>query len=109
MQKQHFWQTSLGQRIMTALILVPLVLYGIFYLSNDVFSCIIGLIMLMGAWEWAAFFGWESRVKRSSFVAMVAGSIVLVAQLSAYVIYIFSVIWWFIALLAVMGYPNNTM
>lgn len=63
--------------------------------------------MLMGAWEWAAFFGWESRVKRSSFVAMVAGSIVLVAQLSAYVIYIFSVIWWFIALLAVMGYPNN--
>ena len=107
MQKQHFWQTSLGQRIMTALILVPLVLYGIFYLSNDVFSCIIGLIMLMGAWEWAAFFGWESRVKRSSFVAMVAGSIVLVAQLSAYVIYIFSVIWWFIALLAVMGYPNN--
>ena len=107
MQKQHFWQTSLGQRIMTALILVPLVLYGIFYLSNDVFSCIIGLIMLMGAWGWAAFFGWESRVKRSSFVAMVAGSIVLVAQLSAYVIYIFSVIWWFIALLAVMGYPNN--
>jgi len=103
----QFWKTSLGQRLMTAIVLVPLVLYGIFYLSNTTFSCIIALIMLVGAWEWANFFGWSSQIKRCSFVAIVGLTLLVVAQLSAYVVYVFGVLWWLVAFLAIVGYPGN--
>lgn len=106
MQTQ-FWKSSLGQRVMTAIILVPLVLYGIFYLSNEVFSIIIALIMLLGAWEWSAFFGWTTTTLRASFVAVVALSLCFIAQLSAYVVYIFAVVWWLMALFVIIGYPEN--
>lgn len=106
MQPQ-FWKTSLGQRLATAAVLVPLVLYGIFYLSNEVFSIIIAIIMLLGAWEWAAFAGWHANRQRFFYVAGVAASLGLIAQLSAYVVYVFALLWWFVAFLAVVGYPHN--
>lgn len=104
---QAFWKTSLGQRLMTAAVLVPLVLYGIFYLSTSVFSAVIAILVLLGAWEWSAFLGWVSASQRAIFATIVGVSLVVIAQLSTYVVYIFAVIWWFLALLAVMGYPEN--
>ncbi len=105
--QERFWKTSLGQRLMTAMILVPLVLYGIFYLSNETFSVIIAIIMFFGAWEWSAFFGWTQKRSRIIFVGCVAVSLCLIAQLSAYIVYIFAVIWWLVALFTIIGYPEN--
>ncbi|KOO11182.1 hypothetical protein AKJ18_30420 [Vibrio xuii] len=50
------------QRIITALILAPLVILGIFELSLPMFTVAIAAIMLIGYWEWTQFVESKSRV-----------------------------------------------
>ena len=43
----------LKARLISAAILVPLVVYGVLFLPTAVFSIIVGLVFLLGAWEWS--------------------------------------------------------
>ncbi|MDH5694355.1 MAG: phosphatidate cytidylyltransferase [Gammaproteobacteria bacterium] len=70
----------LKHRILTALILIPLVVAGIFKLSNPVFSAILSVFVLLGAWEWAALIGWKQPVQRIAYAAVVAAILVYFAQ-----------------------------
>jgi phosphatidate cytidylyltransferase len=56
------------QRIITALILVPLVVLAAFQLPSEYFSLLIGLITLLAAWEWTNLIGINSPVKRGLFL-----------------------------------------
>ncbi|PPK69331.1 phosphatidate cytidylyltransferase [Methylobacter tundripaludum] len=56
------------QRIITALILVPLVVLAVFQLPSEYFSLLIGLITLLAAWEWANLIGINSPLKRGLFL-----------------------------------------
>lgn len=56
------------QRIITALILVPLVVLAVFQLPSEYFSLLIGLITLLAAWEWTNLIGIHSPVKRGLFL-----------------------------------------
>lgn len=58
----------LKQRILTALILIPLVIAGIVYLPTSVIAIILGLLMLQGAWEWSRMAGLQSRPERFVYV-----------------------------------------
>jgi len=102
-----FFRTSLGQRILTAAALIPIVLIGIFYVPNLLFSLIIGLIMLLGAWEWSVFLGLKAKKHKLLYMLAVFVSICLIAQLSASTVYLFAGLWWLVAFFAVCGYPKN--
>jgi len=56
------------QRIITALILVPLVVLAVFQLPSEYFSLLIGLITLLAAWEWTNLIGINSLFKRGLFL-----------------------------------------
>lgn len=56
------------QRIITALILVPLVVLAVFQLPSEYFSLLIGVITLLAAWEWTNLIGIHSPVKRGLFL-----------------------------------------
>ncbi len=56
------------QRIITALILVPLIVLAVFQLPAEYFSLLIGLITLLAAWEWVNLVGINSPVKRGLFL-----------------------------------------
>ena len=56
------------QRIITALILVPLVVLAVFQLPPEYFSLLIGLITLLAAWEWTNLIGINSPFKRGLFL-----------------------------------------
>ncbi|MGR9012496.1 MAG: phosphatidate cytidylyltransferase [Gammaproteobacteria bacterium] len=56
------------QRIITALILVPLVVLAVFQLPSEYFSLLVGLITLLAAWEWANLVGLNSLCKRGLFL-----------------------------------------
>lgn len=56
------------QRIITALILVPLVVLAVFQLPSEYFSLLIGLITLVAAWEWTNLIGINSLIKRGLFL-----------------------------------------
>lgn len=56
------------QRIITALILVPLVVLAVFQLPLEYFSLLMGLITLLAAWEWTRLVGIDSPLKRGLFL-----------------------------------------
>jgi phosphatidate cytidylyltransferase len=58
----------LRQRIITALTLVPLFVLALFQLPSEYFSLLIGLIALLGAWEWMNLVGIDSSIKRGFFL-----------------------------------------
>ncbi|MDP2097970.1 MAG: phosphatidate cytidylyltransferase [Methylobacter sp.] len=56
------------QRIITALILVPLVVLAVFQLPLEYFSLLMGLITLLAGWEWTRLVGIDSPLKRGLFL-----------------------------------------
>jgi len=61
----------LKQRIITALVLLPLVLGAIFGLSNHWFALAMAVPVLIGAYEWANLMGIEELEKRAPYVAFI--------------------------------------
>lgn len=55
------------QRIITATLLATLIALAIFLLPADIFSIVLGVITLIGAWEWLNLIGVESKLKRGQF------------------------------------------
>lgn len=64
--------SKLQQRILTALLLVPLPVAGVLLLPTPYLALCLGLILLFGAWEWAALAGIDGRVQRLAYVSSVA-------------------------------------
>ena len=62
----------LKQRIITALILLPIALCGFFLLEGAGFALFIGLVVTLGAWEWARLAGFEAQPARVAYAALVA-------------------------------------
>lgn len=54
----------LRKRVITALILAPLAALAVFELKPEWFSLVLGVLMLLAAWEWAALTGINSPSKR---------------------------------------------
>ncbi len=58
------------QRIITALILIPLVVMAVFMLPLQYFALFIGLIVLLAGWEWTNLIGMEKIYSRLFFLLM---------------------------------------
>ena len=120
----------LKQRFLTAILLVPLVLAGLFFLPLGWFSLMSAVIVLMGAWEWGAFVAAQDgkpraksgeRVIRIVYTASVG---LLMATLAVMVpsidvwhvnrlhplveaILLIGFLWWLIALAMIFAYPKG--
>ena len=63
----------LKERIITALILLPIVLWCVFGAGDSsAFKALAGALVLVGAWEWTALMKVEILPGRVAFVALVA-------------------------------------
>jgi len=62
----------LWQRILTALVLVPLVVAGILYLETRVFAALLGVVMLLGAREMARLANLQSTQAQAGYVVVLA-------------------------------------
>jgi phosphatidate cytidylyltransferase len=65
----------LKQRILTALVLAPIMIGGIFYLPLAQFKLFIGVIVALGAWEWANLSGLKLQMGRVAYAGLVGGLI----------------------------------
>ena len=111
----------LKQRLITALVLIPLALYAVFMLPFEWFAGAVVVLMAAGAWEWAPFMGATKTVQRLAYVVLIvvllSTSMVLVpldviwqqGELHP----LFSTIimigcgWWVLATLLVINYPRS--
>ena len=62
----------LKQRLLTAAVLLPLVIGAIFTLTPAVFALLTAVVILLGAWEWAALMGGRKRSVRTVYVVIMA-------------------------------------
>ena len=69
----------LKTRILTALILAPIAVIGIFFLPPLGFAVFTGVAITLGAWEWANMAGYTSGPARAGYGALVALILVAVA------------------------------
>ncbi|WP_283787231.1 CDP-archaeol synthase [Bermanella sp. WJH001] len=99
----------LKQRILTALVLAPIMIGGIFYLPLAQFKLFIGVIVALGAWEWANLSGLKLQVGRIAYAGLVAGLICAVEFSSLVqevdILYI-ALGWWITAFVFVSLHPK---
>ncbi|WP_272520702.1 MULTISPECIES: phosphatidate cytidylyltransferase [Providencia] len=108
----------LKYRLLTAIVLIPIVIAALFLLSPANFGLVVIAVCALGAWEWAQFVGWHSQAKRVG-LAVVFAAILLAMQFSISNINQFSsepmvlyglwagLIWWVIAIILVVTYPAS--
>jgi phosphatidate cytidylyltransferase len=112
--------TLLKLRIITAMVLATGFLVGLFFLPWFGFIVFVGVVTLIGAWEWANLAGFESTGQRFLFSVLTFLVMLLVAWytgLAEGVIYLTETrhvlliagAWWAVALLWVQGYPSSAV
>ena len=99
----------LKQRVITALWLVPLALLGFFYLDGIAYAAFIGLVISLGAWEWAALAGIKHTVVRIVYAMVTAAALTGLYQLPqlAKPLLLLAVLWWLVATLMVLTFPRS--
>ncbi len=61
---------KLKQRVLTALVLLPLIVAAMIYLPSSWFGVVLGIFILVGAWEWAALSGLQALQHRIAYVVL---------------------------------------
>ncbi|ALQ01803.1 phosphatidate cytidylyltransferase [Pseudomonas brassicacearum] len=100
----------LKQRIITALILLPIALGGFFLLEGASFALFIGLVVTLGAWEWARLAGFPAQSARVAYAAAVAAMLFIMYVVPGLAPWVLgaAVLWWATATFLVLTYPQTT-
>ncbi|MBW7472455.1 phosphatidate cytidylyltransferase [Marinobacter sp. M216] len=98
----------LKTRIITALILAPIAIGGIFFLPPLGFALFTGAIITLGAWEWANMSGIEGQVGRVVYAAVTAVVLFGLLNVPAVAVLWLAVLWWAACFLMVRSYPAGS-
>ncbi|MDP6968943.1 MAG: phosphatidate cytidylyltransferase [Gammaproteobacteria bacterium] len=101
----------LKSRVITALILAPITLGSVFFLPGPWFAVFIGLVVLMGAWEWTAMMHLMRFSQRLAYVLFLLLILLLTGKyLTAHqtIVFALAAIWWLLATGLVVLYPRFT-
>jgi phosphatidate cytidylyltransferase len=99
----------LKQRIITAAILLPIALIGFFLLEGLAFAIFIGIVVVLGGWEWArlaGFSGQSARIGYALIIVLLLAALYRLPMLTAWLLPL-SVVWWLVATALVLGYPGS--
>lgn len=97
----------LKTRIITALVLAPIAIGGIFFLPPLGFALFTGVIITLGAWEWANMSGIERQAGRVGYAAVVAILLYGLLNVPAITVLWLSLLWWAVCLVLVSRYPSG--
>ncbi len=103
----------LKQRLLTAAVLIPLMIGSILWLPPAAFAVLLGSVVTIAAWEWAALCGWQTAQQRWGYAAVMAVSLAVLygAQavwptLTATVLAL-GLTWWCVAIYWVVSYQRH--
>ncbi|AHY43591.1 phosphatidate cytidylyltransferase [Stutzerimonas decontaminans] len=100
----------LKQRIITAAILLPVAIIGFFLLHGLAFALFIGLVVALGAWEWARLAGFASQSARVGYAGLVMVLLAMLYWLPGLAPWLLAlaVFWWLAATYLVLTYPRSS-
>lgn len=88
----------LKARLISAAIMVPLVVYGVLFLSSAVFSLLLAVVLLAASWEWSHMIPVASMPARVVYTAVIATLMWLLWQAGLlpgiYPILLLAIVWW---------------
>lgn len=103
--------SQLTQRVLTAVPLLAGLLLVLFIAPVRVAALVAAVVMVLGAWEWSAFLGWQQPRWRAAYAAAIAILLAAawwlvpsVVPLEA-VLYV-ALFWWVLALVWILRYPT---
>ncbi len=100
----------LAKRILTALILAPVIVLATLFLSTPWFSLVIGLMTIVASWEYCKLIKLGRFSNKSFYVIVILASAFLIAispSILVPALYIASA-WWLVVLFLVMNYPKSS-
>ncbi len=104
----------LKQRLLTALVLIPLVVWAVLALSTNALGLVLALFVVLGSWEWGRLIGLNSVVARTGYVLLIV-TLLLLAHISArqlagveFMIFVLAGAWWLIGTVWVFRYHGGT-
>jgi len=99
----------LKHRLITALILIPLVLWALFAMNSVEFAIGTAVIALLATWEWAELMGLQNLIAKLGYVILV-GVAMLACYWIAWTKYVFlgATLWWIVAIVLVLIYPQTS-
>lgn len=98
----------LKTRIITALILAPIAIGGIFFLPPLGFALFTGAIIALGAWEWANMCGIAGQAGRIGYALLTAAILFGLLNVPAVAVLWLALGWWFVCFLLVRSYPSGS-
>ena len=100
----------LKQRILTAVVLAPLALAGLFFSSFELFKLLVAGVVMLGAWEWANLSGFVATSQRLAYVAFISSLLALANYLVPEADYrtflALAALFWLLALYWVVRFPG---
>lgn len=101
----------LRTRVITAVVLITALLVVLFVLPPVLGVVAVAAAVLLGAWEWTAFFGLRGGIQRGAYLALVAlvsvvAWLALMVDRSLEPLLWLSLGWWLVALFWVMRFPR---
>lgn len=81
-----------------------------FLLEGSAFALFIGLVVTLGAWEWARLAGFEAQSTRIAYAVVVAALLFLMQLLPGIAPWVLgaAVLWWGLATFLVLTYPRTS-
>jgi phosphatidate cytidylyltransferase len=104
----------LKQRLLTAAVLIPFLIYGILVFSTPNFALMFAVFVLLAGWEWGGVMKLSSSSKRGAYAVVVGLSMAILwfivsrASTDWLVLLVISRFWWLLALAWVLTYPKST-
>jgi phosphatidate cytidylyltransferase len=94
------------KRVVTAVVLIPIVVFGIFYLSDAAFSLAVAIILSLAAWEWSRLVGLIKIWQRILYLGFLWWGFSIAQLLGVHTVLWFSAIWWVIVVIIILRYPH---
>ncbi|SRR5579883_913321 len=98
----------LKQRIITAVILIPIVIALLIALPPSGFCLLTMLLVLVGAWEWSNLMEIKRKRGRIFYVAIILFVMIGALFVPAPLILAIAFVWWLLSLIAILFYPRGS-
>lgn len=83
----------LRQRILSALIMVPLVVLSVLLMDQSAFALLIGAAVLTAAWEWSALIPLQGKASRYSYLGLILAATVITWYFASSEAFVTSLLW----------------
>ncbi len=97
-------------RIISALVMVPLVIWGVLTLNNTEFAIALLLLIALAAWEWAGLVPLQHGLQRLLYIASVVLVLSVTWQFASQDLFVYGLLWltlgWWLFALYWISYPG---